>query len=502
LSSPSRTPWQPTPVREPRLLAFNTPLAVELGLDVPAILPRAARLFSGNELAEDATPVALAYAGHQFGQFVPRLGDGRALLIGERVDRNGRRRDLQLKGAGPTPFSRNGDGRAALGPVLREYLISEAMHALGVPTTRSLAAVRTGEVVLRDAPLPGAVLTRVAASHVRVGTFEYFAARGDEASLRMLLDHVIARHDPQLAAADNPALALLGSVCGRSASLVADWMRVGFIHGVMNTDNTSIAGETLDYGPCAFLDAYDPSKSFSAIDRRGRYAFGQQPAIMQWNMARLAETLLPLIDSDAQRAIERATGVVDGFAAQHRSAHEAMLRRKLGLLQSDPGDRALADELLDAMRESEADYTRVFAALRRDLSPQDGAAAAADHPSNAPGRPRDPLDAARREFAAPERFDAWALRWRTRRASEPASGYERDATMRAANPTIIPRNHRVEAALDAATREDDLTPFEALLAAVVQPYAPAQSRELTDAEEFFAAAPAPAQRVMRTFCGT
>ncbi|MFN8991098.1 MAG: protein adenylyltransferase SelO, partial [Betaproteobacteria bacterium] len=353
----------PTPVREPRLVAFNAPLARELGLDPGAVQPHAARIFSGNQLPPDASPLALAYAGHQFGHFVPQRGDGRAILLGELVDASGVRRDLQLKGAGRTPFSRGGDGRAALGPVLREYLVSEAMHALGIPTTRALAAVLTGEPVFRDDALPGAVLTRVAASHVRVGTFQYFAARGDTEGLRALADWVIARHYPEAAQADNPALALLAAVCERQAALVARWMMVGFVHGVMNTDNTTISGETIDYGPCAFMDAYHPETVFSSIDHQGRYAFANQPGIAQWNLTRLAECLLPLIEPDADRAVSLATEVIEAFAGRFQRHWTHGMRAKLGLATQEEGDAALASELLELLQGAQADYTLAFRRL-------------------------------------------------------------------------------------------------------------------------------------------
>ena len=325
-------PQAPAPVTGPRLIAFNGALADELGLDVEAIEALgSAEVFAGNLVPPGAEPIAMAYAGHQFGQFVPQLGDGRAILMGDVVDRTGARRDLQWKGSGRTAFSRGGDGRAALGPVLREYLVSEAMHALGIPTTRALAAVTTGEIVYRDAPLPGAVLTRVAASHVRVGTFQYFAARRDAEALRQLGDYVIDRHYPAARQAERPYLALLEAVVERQASLIARWMGVGFIHGVMNTDNTSISGETIDFGPCAFMDVYDPATVFSSIDHMGRYAYAHQPRIVQWNLARLAETLLGLIDADTDRAVELATLSINGFAAHYERRWLEVMRAKLGL---------------------------------------------------------------------------------------------------------------------------------------------------------------------------
>ena len=326
-------PWKAAQVARPRLVKLNRELAEELGLDAGALdSEEGARIFAGNETPEGAVPLAQAYAGHQFGGFSPQLGDGRALLLGEVIDRNGRRRDIQLKGSGPTPFSRNGDGRAALGPVLREYLIGEAMHALGIPTTRALAAVLTGEPVFRESALPGAVLTRVAASHIRVGTFQLFAARGEQTKVRRLADYVIDRHYPELKGHANPYLALLERVRDRQAELIASWMHVGFIHGVMNTDNMAISGETIDYGPCAFMDHYDPATVFSSIDTRGRYAYANQPKIAQWNLARLAETLVPLIDADENRAIARATEVVQAFPEIYERHWLKGMRAKLGLV--------------------------------------------------------------------------------------------------------------------------------------------------------------------------
>src|SRR6187455_1332066 len=339
----------PVPVRDPRLVVFNARLAEELGVDPGALERQAATWFSGNQTPAGADPIALAYAGHQFGGFVPQLGDGRALLLGERVGRDGMRRDIQLKGSGRTPFSRNGDGRAALGPMLREYLVSEAMHALGVPTTRSLAVVTTGEQVVREYLVPGAVLTRVAASHIRVGTFEYFAARNDREAVSQLLDYVITRHYPEARSADVPALAVLEAVAQRQAALIADWMSVGFIHGVMNTDNMAISGETIDYGPCAFMDNYDANTVFSSIDHGGRYAYGNQPAIAQWNLARFAETLLPLLDSDHEKAIAIATEALGEYPAPFEGYWLAGMRKKLGLQSAEGGDVELIRALLEWM---------------------------------------------------------------------------------------------------------------------------------------------------------
>ena len=468
--------WQrvdPTPVKAPRMLAFNDALAAELGIVRGA---DAADVFAGNVVPAGALPLAMAYAGHQFGHFVPQLGDGRAILLGELVDRRGQRRDLQLKGAGPTAFSRNGDGRAAIGPVLREFLISEAMHAMGVPTTRSLAAVATGEHVFREGPVPGAVLARVAASHVRVGTFQYFAARRDTDGVRQLADHVIARHYPEAAHAERPYLALLEAVARRQAALVAQWQHVGFIHGVMNTDNTTLSGETIDYGPCAFLDDYDPAKVFSSIDRAGRYSFSNQPALVRWNVARLAETLLAVIDDDGDAALAAASAVIEAMPAWSASAWLDGMRAKLGLSTPEDGDEALAKDLLEAMHAVAADYTLVFRAL--------GEAAAGREPEGLLALPRSPA------------FDAWRARWLERIARDGTrTPAERAAAMHAVNPAVIPRNHRVHEALVAAER-GDLAPFEALLAAIRRPYddGPGASH--------YMAPPAPSERVTQTFCGT
>src|ERR1700674_3264588 len=347
----------PTPVASPRLIKLNRPLAVHLGLDPDRLSsPEGTEILAGKRIPDGADPIAMAYAGHQFGHFVPQLGDGRAILLGEVIDADGVRRDIQLKGSGPTPFSRRGDGRAALGPVLREYIVSEAMATLGIPTTRSLAAVVTGESVMRETPLPGAVLTRVASSHIRVGTFQYFAARGDTQGVRRLADHVIARHYPQAANADRPYHALLEGVIARQAQLIARWLLVGFIHGVMNTDNCSISGETIDYGPCAFMDQYDPAAVFSSIDEQRRYAYANQPRIALWNLTRLAECLLPLFSDDKDKAIEQAQFILGGFAEQFATAYGAGWRRKIGLFTTQDGDDALVQDLLDAMAKNDAAF--------------------------------------------------------------------------------------------------------------------------------------------------
>ena len=469
----------PTPVAAPRLLKLNHALAHQLWRD-PDVLasPEGVEILAGNRVASGSTPIALAYAGHQFGGFSPQLGDGRAILLGEVVDRDGVRRDIQLKGSGPTPFSRRGDGRAALGPVLREYLVSEAMFVLGIPTTRSLAAVSTGEPVWREAELPGAVLTRVASSHIRVGTFQFFAARDDVEALRLLADHVIDRHYSEARAEAQPYRALYERVIDRQARLIAQWLLVGFIHGVMNTDNTSIAGETIDYGPCAFMNAYDPATVYSSIDTQGRYAYANQPRIAPWNLARFGETLLPLLADDSEAALAIANEVLATFQPRYAAALLSGLRRKLGLFTEDDGDAALAEDLLKAMAENQADFTLTFRRLG------DAAAdAAAD-------------TGVRDQFLDPAVFDAWAVRWRKRLATEPQDGATRRAAMHATNPIYIPRNHRVEAVLAAAIERDDYAPFEEMMTVLARPF--------EERPEFKAYAEPPVgdQSGYKTFCGT
>ncbi len=469
----------PTPVASPRLVKLNRPLAVHLGLDPDRLTsPEGTEILAGKRIPDGADPIAMAYAGHQFGHFVPQLGDGRAILLGEVIDADGIRRDIQLKGSGPTPFSRRGDGRAALGPVLREYIVSEAMAALGVPTTRSLAAVVTGESIMRETLLPGAVLTRVASSHIRVGTFQYFAARGDADGVRRLADHVLARHYPQAAEADRPYHALLEGVIARQAELVARWLLVGFIHGVMNTDNTSISGETIDYGPCAFMDQYDPATVFSSIDEQGRYAYANQPRIALWNLTRLAECLLPLLSDDQEKAIAEAQTALGEFAGKFDAAYQAGLRSKLGLFSARDGDDALAQDLLDAMAKNQADFTLTFRRLGD----------AALDPAHDVG--------VRQLFADPAAYDEWASRWRQRIGDEPQDPAARRDAMQSVNPAFIPRNHRVEAVIEAAVNRDDFAPFEELLAVLAKPY--------KDQPAFasYADPPEPDQRVLQTFCGT
>src|SRR6266481_5914518 len=469
----------PTPVTSPRLIKLNRPLAVHLGLDPDRLSsPEGAEILAGKRIPDGADPIAMAYAGHQFGHFVPQLGDGRAILLGEVIDADGVRRDIQLKGSGPTPFSRRGDGRAALGPVLREYIVSEAMFALGIPTTRALAAVMSGESVMRETALPGAVLTRVAASHIRVGTFQYFAARGDTEGVRRLADHVITRHYPQSADAERPYHALLEGVVARQAELVARWLLVGFIHGVMNTDNTSISGETIDYGPCAFMDHYDPAQVFSSIDEMGRYAYANQPRIALWNLTRLAECLLPLFSDDQENAIAEAQDILGAFPQKFSAAYQAGLGNKIGLFTVSDGDEALVQDLLDAMAKNRADFTLTFRRLGE---------AALDPAGDAEVRAL---------FAEPAAYDEWAARWRRRAGEEPQTPAERQAAMRAVNPAFIPRNHRVEAVIQAAMVDDDYAPFEELLAVLSKPY--------QDQPEFaaYTEPPQPDQRVLQTFCGT
>ena len=472
-------PRAPTPVAAPRLIRLNRSLAESLGLDPDWLAgPDGVAALAGNQIPAGATPLAAAYAGHQFGQFVPQLGDGRAILLGEVIDRAGQRRDIQLKGSGPTPFSRRGDGRAALGPVLREYLVSEAMAALGIPTTRALAAVATGEPVVRETLLPGAVLTRVASSHIRVGTFQFFAVRGDVEGLRALADHVIARHYPEAVGVEKPYRALLEGVVARQSELVARWLLVGFVHGVMNTDNMSVAGETIDYGPCAFLDVYDPRTVFSSIDQHGRYAYGEQPRIALWNLTRLAETLLPLLAADETEAVAEAEAALAGYGPRFETAYHAGLNAKLGLTEVRDGDPALAGDLLKRMAENQADFTRTFRAL----------CAASAHPE---------ADAAVRDlFVDPTAYDAWAQSWRPRLAQEARDSAATEAAMRRVNPAFIPRNHRVEAMIAAAVERDDFAPFEELLTVLSRPYddQPAMVR--------YAEAPEGGGVGYRTFCGT
>lgn len=459
---------KPTQVRNPQLLIWNNGLAQRLNLGNTPSETALTSLFSGNSLPDGAQPIAQAYAGHQFGHFT-MLGDGRAILLGEHVHSNSRH-DIVLKGAGRTPYSRQGDGRAALSPVLREYLISETMHALNIPTSRALAAVSTGETVHREQPEQGAILTRVARSHLRVGTFEYAAAKSDTEWVKTLLDYAIARHYPDCAQAENPALAFLQQVAVAQAELVSEWMRVGFIHGVMNTDNCAISGETLDYGPCAFMDDYDPATVFSYIDRHGRYAYANQPYIAQWNMARLAETLLPLIDSDSKRAINHAEQTIHDMGDYYHSTWLNTMRYKLGLLNAQKDDEILINDLLTWMHNQHADYTNTFVDLTR-IANND-----------------------RQITSDNEILRGWQQSWLTRLNSEPDQHASLTA-MRHANPFIIPRNHQVARVLEAA-KNGDLQPFHDLHRALITPYQDSPDKQ------HYSAPPQPHERITNTFCGT
>jgi uncharacterized protein YdiU (UPF0061 family) len=471
-------PWRAVEVADPRLLRFNDALAGSLGLDPLRFDgPLGASIFSGNDVPDGAEPIAQAYAGHQFGGFAPQLGDGRALLLGEIVAPHGARYDIALKGSGRTPFSRGGDGRATLGPVLREYLMGEAMFALGIPTTRALAAVTTGESVHRERALPGAVLTRVAASHIRVGTFQFFAARGEIDKVRRLVEYSLQRHDPALVEDHNPALALLATVIARQTELIAAWMNTGFIHGVMNTDNVTVSGETIDFGPCAFIEEFDPRTVFSSIDEGGRYAYGNQPAIGKWNMARLAEALLPLIDADTDRAVELAMDALDTYDARYEQQWLTRARRKLGLTAAAGDDRSLVADWLDLLARQRVDFTLAWRRLA-DSADGDGGE-----------------DSALRSlFSQPAELDEWLSRWRRRL---PADDHDVGASMRRVSPIYVPRNHLVEEALAAAIDHDDLGPFDRLLSVVTSPYdeRPEDDRYAQPAPHGFTAG-------YRTFCGT
>jgi uncharacterized protein YdiU (UPF0061 family) len=466
----------PAAVGGPRLVRLNQALAAELGLDPNWLRsPEGVAVLAGNAVPDGAEPLAMAYAGHQFGGFVPQLGDGRAILLGEVRDPRGERFDIQLKGSGRTPFSRGGDGRAAIGPVLREYIVSEAMHALGIPTTRALAAVATGEPVYRETELPGAVLTRVARSHVRIGTFEYFSARQDTQAVRQLADYVIARHYPEAAADERPYRALLDAVIARQAGLVAQWLGVGFIHGVMNTDNMSITGETIDYGPCAFMDSYHPATVYSSIDRGGRYAYGNQPRIAQWNLSRLAQCLLPLLDEDQDRAVEEAQTAIDAFPGRFEGAYLDRFRAKLGLPGAHSDDADLIGGLLQVMADNSADFTNTFRALCDAAEGSD--------------------EGVRAELGVSQAAAEWLGRWRARLGQEEVEPAARATDMRRVNPVVIARNHRVEAAL-AAAAGGDLDPLEALLQVITSPW------EQRPASLPYRCPPGPHEVVRQTFCGT
>jgi serine/tyrosine/threonine adenylyltransferase len=463
----------PVPVRKPKLIIFNTKLAETLGLDAKALNSHSgAEIFAGNTLPEGSQSIAQAYAGHQFGYFT-MLGDGRAVLLGEQVTTNGERFDIQLKGSGQTPFSRRGDGRAVIGPMLREYIISEALHALGIPTTRSLAVVETGEPVHRETTLPGAILTRVASSHIRVGTFEYIARRAGEDGIRELADYAIQRHYPEVKNDENPYLGFFEAIVERQAKLIVQWQLVGFIHGVMNTDNMSICGESIDFGPCAFMDIYDPRTVFSSIDKNGRYAYNQQPFIAQWNLTRLAETLLPIIHPEQNKAIEMATEIVNSFGVRNQRHWLNGMRAKLGLFTEESGDKKLVDDLLSWMETTKQDFTETF----RALSSID--------------------EMTRKGWFKDDTFQAWHHRWQERLSQQPQSNVDVQELMSASNPVVIPRNHRVESALKMATETGNLEELHLLLKLLANPY----SEHPEDTDRYLAA-PEVLFADYRTFCGT
>lgn len=480
LQLPSRfyTRLAPTPVASPGPIRVNRELAQSLGID-PAWLEsdEATEILAGNRLPEGAEPIATVYAGHQFGGWSPQLGDGRAILLGEVIGRDGMRYDIQLKGSGPTPYSRGGDGRAPLGPVLREYIVSEAMAALGVPTTRSLAAVTTGEPVYRQRAEPGAVLTRVAKSHIRIGTFQFFLARQDVEALSTLTDYVIERHYPAAAGADNPARAMFDAVVAGQASLLAQWQLLGFIHGVMNTDNMLLSGETIDYGPCAFMDSYHPDTVYSSIDHQGRYAYSNQPGIAHWNLARLAQALLPVMQADEERALAQAQDSLDAFPALFQQAYESGMNRKLGLSGTEEGDNALASELLQLMAQEQTDFTLTFRRLA-DLAQPEAGCGVGDL------------------FEFPTAFAPWLERWRRRIGQDPQTPADRQAAMYRVSPVFIPRNHLVAAAIDAAENGDDYAPFNRLVDLLERP------RNYAPDLQAYARPPKPEEVVSKTFCGT
>ena len=460
----------PIPVENPKLTIFNHDFSKELGLDFSSLNNnQIASIFSGNLLPKESKCIAQAYAGHQFGYFT-MLGDGRAILIGEHLSKNNKRFDIQFKGSGKTPYSRNGDGRAALGPMLREYIVSEAMHSLGIPTTRSLAVVKTGENVIRETPLPGAILTRVAASHIRVGTFQYVTATEDEKNLKTLFDYTIDRHYPKIKDSKTPAIDLLKIVMEKQIKLVVDWMRVGFIHGVMNTDNMAISGETIDYGPCAFMDAYDPETVFSSIDHNGRYAYFNQPGITKWNLARFAETLLPLIDKNKDKAIKIVTEIINNFGEIYKKNWLEMMRKKLGLIEKKNNDEKLINDLLSLLHEQKADYTNTFCSLMNE-------------------------DVQNDKIFNNKEFIDWHQKWKECLAKNNNSTEESLKLMRSVNPIVIPRNHKVEEVLEAANK-DDLNPFHDFLKVLEKPY---ENQSKTN--NYQSPAP-PSEKKYQTFCGT
>ncbi|WP_339648810.1 protein adenylyltransferase SelO [Halopseudomonas pelagia] len=468
------------PVKSPALIRINQALAEQLGISVDWLAsPSGLQVLAGNEVAPGSLPIAMAYAGHQFGGWNPRLGDGRATLLGEVIGKDGKRYDIQLKGAGRTAYARGGDGRSPLGPVLREYVISEAMAALGVPTSRSLAAVTTGEYVMREGMLPGGILTRVCSSHIRIGTFQFFAGQNDLEAVKILADHVIARHYPQAADAERPYAALLRAVITRQAELIAQWQQLGFIHGVMNTDNMLVSGETIDYGPCAFMDNYHPNTVYSSIDSGGRYAYGNQPGIGQWNLAWLARALLPLIDKNEELAVQEAQQALDDYVPQYQRAYDGVMAGKIGLSQADAGSKELIEELLQLMAAANADYTLTFRRLAELAAPggYDG-------------------DSVAELAEVPDSLCSWVAKWEARLASDSVDARERQQHMLRLNPAYIPRNHLVEEVIRAAVDDHDLAPFHRLVERLAEPcrYDAADAR--------YATPPTPEQVVARTYCGT
>lgn len=461
----------PTPVREPQLIVFNDSLATSLGLNAEALKGGAGiAVLAGNKIPDDAEPLAQAYAGHQFGHFT-MLGDGRAVLLGEQINPQGERVDIQYKGSGRTPYSRGGDGRAGLGPMLREYIISEAMHGLGIPTTRSLAVVETGEQIIRETMLPGAILTRVAASHLRVGTFQYAANFGKVEDLRALADYAIERHYPEIKTKENRYVLLLKELINRQAGLIAKWLHVGFIHGVMNTDNMTISGETIDYGPCAFIDVYDPATVFSSIDRDGRYAFGNQPYIGGWNLTRFAESILPLLHEEEDEAVKLAEEALSDFSDVFAAKWLAGMRAKLGMINEEAEDKTLIADLLNLMQKHRADYTNTFRALTFSQLEET-------------------------DLFKSEEFTQWHEKWQARLGRQQESKEASHELMKKSNPAVIPRNHRVEEALEAAVEKGDFSVMEQLLAVLSNPYA--HSPEQAD----YCKPPAPSKLPYRTYCGT
>jgi uncharacterized protein YdiU (UPF0061 family) len=460
----------PTPVRQPEVVIFNEKLADDIGLNLTGMSKEVRTdLFAGNFVPEGTEPFAQAYAGHQFGNFT-MLGDGRAIVLGEHQTPSGQRLDLQLKGSGRTPYSRGGDGRAALGPMLREYIISEAMHALGIPTTRSLAVVTTGEKVYRETELPGAILTRIASSHIRVGTFEFTSLQEDKKVTQALLDYLIDRHFPEIKEKENQPFALLEAVIHQQAELITHWMRVGFIHGVMNTDNMALSGETIDYGPCAFMDTFAPDTVFSSIDHKGRYAYANQPYIAQWNLARLAESLLPLMDGEKEEIIAMAEDLLNSFEQVYKNKWLSMMGSKLGLSRVDNEDEKLITDLLEWMHQNSADFTNTFRDLSKEKLPEE-------------------------ELYKSKNFTNWRARWQDRIEKEELDWEASFALMKSVNPAVIPRNHKVEEALQAG-EEGDITPFHNLISALDMPY------EEGDHLLPYQAPPQPGEKVLQTFCGT